>query len=170
MTRKSRKANWYCESFRDAQVWVEPQQGHEQKRPSLQREDESLIIHRENPTAHHPQSPRARSSIALHGRFSHRNVRHERDAESIAGRSQSPGARMSRQRLLSRIGGGALSGKSVRWFLHSCLPKKGKARQRNALERSPVQIFVPPIILPSAAGLSRKFCEEACRFGFRRRR
>ena len=33
---------------------------------------------------------------------------------------------MSRTRLLGEIGGGALSRKSVRWFLHSCPPKKEK--------------------------------------------
>ena len=52
------------------------------KRPSPHREGESLMTHRENRTAHPPKSARARSSIALHGRFSHRTLPEvERDAE-----------------------------------------------------------------------------------------
>ena len=40
------------------------------------------MTHRESRTVHHRKSPRARSSIALHGRFSHRTLREvERDAE-----------------------------------------------------------------------------------------
>jgi hypothetical protein len=40
------------------------------------------MTYRENRTAHHTKSARTRSSIALHGRFSHRTLREvERDAE-----------------------------------------------------------------------------------------
>jgi len=87
------------------------------------------VTHQENRTAHHHKSARARSSIALHGRFSHRNRyvnwsgmlsygnRRSKPESKCSGEQYTPPRRNRRQ---------ALSGKSARCFLHRRPSKKRK--------------------------------------------
>jgi len=104
--------------------------GSNAKRPSPQRDDEGLMTHRENRTAHQRKSQPARSSHAHFGLTSH----HCRCVSwsgmrvtVITGRSRSRNARRAEHATLEL--GGRLSHNNVKSFLHRRPPRRGKTWQ-----------------------------------------
>ena len=117
--------------FRQNRFLRRPQQSRSNaKRPSPQREGESLITHRENRTAHHhkslwlvqarPISGQPRITVAACNGAGCR-------VSEIAGRSRSQKCLGEQNTPPHKSWRQALSPKLTRWFLHRCPPKRGNA-------------------------------------------